>query len=93
MFGEVIFWFCVAGAGIAALKHLLRPLDVIKVASCYSQSRRPDNGAPCQEFTPVALRNEGKDISPEALWWGSIAFSAMNLGFFTVGLWSGIKGK
>lgn len=44
-----------------------------------------------KEFTPVAIQDQ--KIHPSALWWGGYAFSAMNVGFATIGLYSGIKGN
>jgi len=42
-----------------------------------------------KELTPVAIRDN--KISPEALWWGSICFAAMNVGYFTIGVWAGYR--
>ena len=39
-----------------------------------------------EELTPVALR--GGRPSPEAEWWGGVAFAAMNTGFFANGAWA-----
>lgn len=75
------FYFALVGAAAAAAKHALRPLETMK------------------ELSPVALRkhhankkknDDDKDavevVSDEALWWGCYAFSAMNVGYATVGL-------
>eukprot|EP00961_Rhodomonas_salina_P241524 3263059-Rhodomonas_salina.1 len=79
-----IFWFSVVGAGAAAVKHAVMPLSVM------------------QELSPVAVRSKGsttrsgsaqKEVSPEALWWGCYAFSAMNTGYFVNGLWAGYTGS
>ena len=72
---DAIFWFAVVGSGAACLKHLLAPVATL------------------QELSPVAIRQEGskgsKTASPEALWWGGYAFSAMNAGYCTIGLYAG----
>jgi hypothetical protein len=44
-----------------------------------------------RELTPIALSGDGKSASAAALWWGSYAFSAMNTGVCTVGVWAGLK--
>ncbi|KAI9141139.1 hypothetical protein BKA69DRAFT_430218 [Paraphysoderma sedebokerense] len=75
---NVIFWFCVMGAGAASLKHLISPIPTL------------------QELTPVAVRttkDKNSSLSPEGYWWGSLAFSAMNLGYCVVGLWAGYCGS
>jgi hypothetical protein len=69
-----IFWFAVAGAGAASLKHFFNPSKSLK------------------ELTPVSFSDNGK-LEPASLFWGSYAFSAMNLGYCTVGLWAGYTGS
>eukprot|EP00123_Amoebidium_parasiticum_P011412 comp20697_c0_seq1/m.26972 comp20697_c0_seq1/g.26972 ORF comp20697_c0_seq1/g.26972 comp20697_c0_seq1/m.26972 type:complete len:145 (-) comp20697_c0_seq1:413-847(-) len=75
--GEGLFWFATAGAAAAALKHLFTPTSVFK------------------ELTPVALREGGEkdkqEASPEALWWGGYAFSAMNVGTASFALFGAYK--
>lgn len=70
-----IFWFSLVGALAASFKHFFSPVPTIG------------------ELTPVALRDEkGKKTAlPEVVWWGGFAFSAMNLGFASIGLWGAFK--
>lgn len=76
------FYFALVGATAAAAKHALRPLETMR------------------ELSPVALRkkDDGGDkgevvVSDEALWWGCYAFSAMNVGYATVGLYAHFAGS
>ena len=64
-----IFYFCLAGSTIAAFKHLMFPDNTLRY------------------LTPVAFAKKDKEttIHPAGLWWGSIAFGCMNIGYATVG--------
>ena len=39
-----------------------------------------------QELSPIAVSKD--KVSNEALWWGCYAFSAMNTGYATIGMWA-----
>ncbi|CAM9482859.1 unnamed protein product [Discosporangium mesarthrocarpum] len=72
---EAIFWFAVVGAGVAALKHLLSPIDTIAELSPIA----------------MRVDSKGhKTLSSEGLWWGSYCFAAMNVGFCTIGIHAGV---
>ncbi|XXQ38906.1 DUF4267 domain-containing protein [Plasmodiophora brassicae] len=73
---EAIFWFGVAGAGAAALKHLLAPHRSLEGLTPVAL-RRDDK--------------DHVVLSPEAHWWGGYAFSAMNMGLCATGVWAGVK--
>lgn len=87
-FGQGTFYFALLGATAAAVKHFVSPLKTL------------------QELTPVAVKTvkDKKELSPgipsvfvvnlfllESLFWGSYAFSSMNLGFATVGAYASLK--
>lgn len=73
-FPEAVFWFALLGASAASAKHLFKPVATVG------------------DLTPIALRMvDGKPgLSPEAAFWGGWAFSALNAGFATVGLWAAL---
>lgn len=49
--------------------------------------------AALKELSPVAISKNGKDVEPGALWWGSYAFGAVNLGYFCIGMFAGLSGS
>ena len=70
--GLGIFYFAIAGSGIAALNHLLNPLAVLK------------NLTP----SAITTTKDKEHISEGVEWWGQIAFSIMNLGCFASGIYA-----
>jgi hypothetical protein len=73
---DAIFGLAVAGAGAAALKHAIAPIEAFKELS--PLAIRGKNG-----------EDDGKDQAiPAALWWGGPAFACCNVGFLTIGLFA-----
>lgn len=76
--GDAIFWFAVAGAGVAGVRHMTSTLPIVS------------------ELTPIAISrgekpNDDSSLSPGIRWWAGYAFSCMNLGFCSIGLYAGLS--
>ena len=70
-----IFYFALGGSGIASLNHLFNSNQVFK------------------DLTPAVITTfkDKEIVDVGAEWWGSIAFSIMNLGVFTQGAFAWYK--
>jgi len=49
--------------------------------------------AALKKLSPVAISKNDKDVEPGALWWGTYAFGAVNLGYFCIGMFAGLSGS
>jgi hypothetical protein len=76
---DAIFGLAVAGAGAAALKHAVAPMQAFKELTPLAIRGKSGEDA------------DGKEQAiPAALWWGGPAFACCNIGFFTIGLFAAL---